>query len=329
MTLYLWEGAKGQVSLLIGGRSIQEMLTDPSVSANLKRQFKQVAEVKNFAEQKLGLKPTQNYEKYLDLGRDYLVMVLTVSPPLKMESYTWWFPIVGTVPYKGFYNKEMGLKEKKSFEDQGYETHFRPSPAYSTLGKLQDPLLNTMLLYGEFYLVSTVIHESVHASLWIPGDVTFNENLASFIGYYGALEYFAQKYGKNNKKYQEALARQTDQKIFATFIKELHDKLKKLYESDAFTANKYERKAHIIEEMKTRYKLDIVKKFKGSGYAGFEQRTWNNAMIMAYQHYDQEQDFFEKLLKQEKGNIAKLMQFLQKQGPSGIQTLRKKFKSPQ
>jgi predicted aminopeptidase len=329
VTLYLWQSVRGQISLLVDGRSIAEMQQDPKVPISLKQQFKRVADVKAFAEQKLGLKPTRNYEKYLDLKRDYLVMVLTASPPLKMESYTWWFPVVGTVPYKGYYDKEMGLSDQKQLQAQGLETHFRASPAYSTLGWFQDPLLSTMLQYGEFYLVSTVIHESVHATLWIPGDVSFNENLASFVGYHGALDYYASKYGKGSKQYQEGLQIQSNQKIFAEFIADLHDRLKRLYESDAFTANKYDRKAALIEEMKSRYRVEIVKKFKGNGYAGFDQREWNNAMIMAYRHYDQEQGFFDDLLKHQKNSIFQLMAYLKTQGPAGIQKLRETYHNSQ
>lgn len=325
MTRYLWQSAQGQMQLLWGGRPISAMLEDPQVPSKLKQQFKLVAEVKEFAEQKLGLKPTRNYEKYLDLGRDYLVMVLTASPPLKMESKTWWFPIVGTVPYKGYYDLNMAKQEQKALEKQGYETYLRPSPAYSTLGWFQDPLLNTMLHYGEFYLISTVIHESVHATLWIPGDVSFNENLASFIGYQGALSYYAYKYGKGSRAYQEALERHADQKIFSAFMQELHDRLKALYESDAFEANKYERKARLIEAMKTRYRLEISKQFKSSGYLGFAEQEWNNAMIMAYQHYDQEQAWFESLFREQGHDLAALMRYLKQQGPGGIKKLRQKY----
>jgi predicted aminopeptidase len=322
---YLLQSVQGQLSLLSGARPIAEMLTDPKVSAAQKAQFREVAEVKRFAETPLGLKPTRNYEKYLDLKRDFLVMVLTASPPLKMESKTWWFPVVGTVPYKGYYDLALARKELKALEAEGFETHFRPSPAYSTLGWFQDPLLNTMLQYGEFYLVSTVIHESVHATLWIPGDVSFNENLASFIGYHGALSYFARRYGRNSTKFREAEAQQGDQKIFAAFMGEVHDRLKALYDSDAFNTNKHERKKELINSLKTRYRQEITPQFKGKGYQGFEQRTWNNAMIMAYQHYDQEQEFLEDLLRQQRGDVAGLMKWLSQQGPQGIQNLRQNW----
>ena len=324
-SLYLLQSVKGQLSLLSGARPIAEMLADPKVSTRQKQQFRQVAEVKQFAETALGLKPTRNYEKYLDLKRDFLVMVLTASPPLKMESKTWWFPVVGTVPYKGYYDLALARKELKALEAEGFETHFRPSPAYSTLGWFQDPLLNTMLQYGEFYLISTVIHESVHATLWIPGDVSFNENLASFIGYHGALSYVARRYGRNSPQFHEAQAQQSDQKIFATFIREVHDQLKALYDSDAFSSNKYERKKLLINRLKTRYRQEITPRFTGKGYRGFEQRTWNNAMIMAYQHYDQEQGLFEDLLQQQGGDVARLMKWLSQQGPQGIQTLRQNW----
>lgn len=307
---YLWQSAKGQAQLLLGGIPISQLQSDPNISIQLKKQFKLVEEVKKFAVQNLKLRPTKNYESYLDLHRDYLVMVLTASPPLKMESYTWWFPIVGTVPYKGFFDKKMGLAEEKKMQALGYETHFRQSPAYSTLGWFHDPLLSTMTQYGEYYLVNTVIHESVHATLWIPGDVTFNENVASFIGNQGALKFYAVKYGEKSKEYVDAVSQLREQKIFADFMNKVALKLNDLYESDLFEANKLERKPKLISELKQKYVHEFLPKVHTKGYAGFEKRPWNNAMLMSYRHYNSEQDKIENFYKKNGSDIPKLMDFL-------------------
>ncbi|MEZ0370337.1 MAG: aminopeptidase [Candidatus Sericytochromatia bacterium] len=307
---YLLQSAKGQAQLLTGGVPISQMLENSATSKTLKRQLQLVTEVKNFAVSDLKLRPTQNYEYYLDLHRDYLVMVLTASPPLKMESRTWWFPIVGTVPYKGYFDKQMGLAEEKKLQDQGFETHFRPSPAYSTLCWFHDPLLSTMLQYGEYYLINTVIHESVHATLWIPGDVTFNENIASFIGNEGALQFYAKKYGKTSKEYKETIDQLADQKLFADFMNKVAEKLNELYESDLFEANKRERKPKLLAELKQKYVKEFLPKVHSKGYAGFEKKPWNNAMLMSYRHYNSEQNTIEKIYKRLGSNIPKLMEYL-------------------
>lgn len=309
---YLYQSVEGQMQLLFEGRPVREMLNDDKVPAELKQQLLLVQEVKAFAEQELKLQPTQNYEKYLDLKRDYLVMVLTASPPLKMESKTWWFPIVGTVPYKGYFDLDMGKAEEAKLQAEGYETHFRASPAYSTLGWFNDPLLSTMMQYGEYYLVNTVIHESVHATHWVPGEVTFNENMASFIGDKGALKFYAHKYGQGSDKYKDAVQKLKDQKVFADFLRKVANQLKTVYDSDAFEANKVEQKAMVLATMKYQYAKNIVPQIKSAGYAGFEQKEWNNALLMSYLHYNTVQDKLEKIYNEYDQDIPKMMEFLKR-----------------
>lgn len=307
---YLYQSVEGQMQLFFEGRPVKEMLDDDSVSTELKNQLMLVQEVKAFAEQELKLQPTQNYEKFIDLKRDYLVMVLTASPPLKMESKTWWFPIVGTVPYKGYFDIEMGRADEAKLQAEGYETHFRPSPAYSTLGWFNDPLLSTMTQYGEYYLVNTIIHESVHATHWVPGEVTFNENIASFIGNKGALLFYAHKYGKGSDKYKAAVQKLADQKVFADFLRQVAQQLKKVYDSDKFDSNKAEQKAIILATMKYQYTKNILPQIKSPGYAGFEKQDWNNAMLMSYLHYNTVQDKLATIYTELDEDIPRLMEFL-------------------
>lgn len=309
---YLYQSVEGQMQLFFEGRPVSEMLNDDTVSDELKNTLRLVQEVKAFAEKELKLQPTQNYEKYIDLKRDYLVMVLTASPPLKMESKTWWFPIVGTVPYKGYFDLEMGKADEAQLQAEGYETHFRASPAYSTLGWFNDPLLSTMTQYGEYYLVNTVIHESVHATHWVPGEVTFNENMASFIGDKGALMFYAHKYGKGSDKYKAAVQKLADQKVFADFLRKVANQLKKVYDSDTFEANKVEQKAVVLAAMKYQYVKNIVPQIKSPGYEGFEKQDWNNALLMSYLHYNTVQDKLQKVYTELDGDIPKMMEFLKR-----------------
>lgn len=307
---YLWQSAEGQAQLLLTGRPVSEILEDPTAAAQLKQQLRLVQQVKAFAETELKLKPTQNYSQYVDLKRNYLVMVLTGSPPLSFQSYTWWFPIVGTVPYKGFFDLEMGQAAQAELEAQGYETNFRAAPAYSTLGWFHDPLLSTMFGYGENYLINTVIHESVHATHWVPGEVTFNENMANFIGNQGVLAFYAQTYGQGSDKYQEALRKLDDQKIFAAFINRVYDELNAIYTSERFEANKAEDKVAAIQRLKQVYVQEVLPQIRSTGYAGFEKQDWNNALILSYRHYNQDQEKLEAIFDRLDRDISKMMNFL-------------------
>lgn len=307
---YLVQSAKGQLQLLSGGEPVASLLKDANTSAKLKHHLQLVQEVKAFAESQLKLKPTLNYQNYLDLKRDYLVMVLTASPPLKMESKTWWFPIVGTVPYKGYFDKAMGLADQKKLQAEGFETNYRPSPAYSTLGWFRDPLLSTMMLYGDFYLANTVIHESVHATHWIPGEVTFNENMASFIGNQGAQLFYAYKYGKESKEYRDTIQTLKEQKIFAQFMNQAAKELERVYQQKRSDAEILNAKQAKLKELKARYVKEILPQIKNPGYVGFEKQDWNNALMMSYLHYNAELDKLEALFEKQGRDIPKMMEFL-------------------
>lgn len=307
---YLLQSAKGQSELLFTGQPITTVLENPSTPAKLKQNLRLVQEVKEFAEKELKLRPTENYKKFVNLKRNYLVLVVTASPPLKMESHTWWFPIVGTVPYKGFFNREMAQAEEAKLKSEGFETHMRSAPAYSTLGWFHDPLISTMMDYGDYYLINTVIHESVHATLWVPGEVTFNENMASFIGNEGALKFIAHKYGQGSDKYKEAVQKLHDQKVFADFIAKVYKRLKAIYDSDRFDANKMEDKKAAILELKRQYVTEVLPKIRSKGYAGFEKQDWNNALIMSYQHYNQDQEKLQEIYDRLGKDIPRMMDFL-------------------
>lgn len=307
---YLWQSAQGQAELLFTGESVVSVLENASTPDSLKQNLRLVQEVKEYGEKVHKLKPTKNYTKYVHLDRNYLVMVLTASPPLKMTSHTWWFPIVGTVPYKGFFDQEMGKEEEHKLQAEGFETYFRSAPAYSTLGWFHDPLISTMMDYGDYYLINTVIHESVHATLWVPGEVTFNENMASFIGNQGALKFIAHKYGRGSDKYKDAVQKLEDQKTFAEFITVAFEELNAIYTSDRFDANKMEDKQAAIVKLKKRYVDEVLPKIRSKGYAGFENREWNNALIMSYRHYNQDQDKLQEIYARLGEDIPRMMEFL-------------------
>src|SRR6185436_12021884 len=117
-------------------------------------------------------------------------LVLTVAYPDRLAIRTWWWPIVGRVPYKGFFDFGAARREQLKFEREGFDTELRPSAAFSTLGWFNDPLLSSTLHSDSTWLVNTVIHELLHNTVWIAGDVTFNESFASFAGNHGAQAFF-------------------------------------------------------------------------------------------------------------------------------------------
>ena len=57
-----------------------------------------------------------------------------------------------------------------------------PIPAYSTLGWLNDPVTAPMLREGRARLIEVVLHELVHATVYVPDEPDWNEGLATFFG---------------------------------------------------------------------------------------------------------------------------------------------------
>ena len=148
--------------------------------------------------------------------------------------YTWWFPIVGTVPYKGFFDKADAEAQVKELEQQGYEASMRGTEAFSTLGWFNDPVVSTTLKNTPIRIANTVIHESVHTTVWIPGGVPFNESLANFIGSEGAVSFFVSRLERcraSGAPCQIAEQRVTAAKKDYAFQFELAEVVTSLYES--------------------------------------------------------------------------------------------------
>ena len=163
----------------------------PTASATaLRRQLQLVVDARAFAQGALGLSGGESFTTYSALERDTLVLVLSAARRDTLAAHTWWFPVVGRFPYKGFFDFAEARRTAQALQRRGYDTYLRPASAFSTLGWFNDPLLSTTLRLDTLDLASTVIHELTHNTLFVKGEVTFNESFASFVGARGAIEFF-------------------------------------------------------------------------------------------------------------------------------------------
>ena len=231
MVLYGLQQLQGQLHIVNNTRPITEVLANPSTPDSIKQKLFVIDEIKEFAVASLGLKNTDNYTSYYDQQDKPVLWVLTIAPPFKVENYQWDYPFLGKLSYKGFFEKERGLKEKQEFEHKGFDADLSPTGGWSTLGWFKDPVLSNMLKRSEGSLAELIIHELTHATLYIKGNVEFNENLATFIGEKGAEQFLMFKYKTDSTILIKYLHRRHDEKVFGEYILQSMDTLKNLYSS--------------------------------------------------------------------------------------------------
>jgi predicted aminopeptidase len=156
----------------------------------VRQKLRVVLAARAYARDSIGLRAKESFTTFSQLEKDTLVLLLSAAYRDRLEPYTWWFPIVGRVPYKGYFDFDAAKRTARQFYLDGYDVSLRPSDAFSTLGWFNDPLLSTSLKRDSLDLVNTVIHELTHNTFYAPGSAAFNESFASFVGARGAAAFF-------------------------------------------------------------------------------------------------------------------------------------------
>jgi predicted aminopeptidase len=187
---YLSRGAWEEGKILARRKPIVEIVRDPRVDPVTRRKLQIVLAARQYAKDSIRLRAKESFTTYSPLDKDTLVLVLSAAYRDRLEPYTWWFPIVGRVPYKGYFDFSVARRDAERFYREGYDVSLRPSDAFSTLGWFNDPLLSTSLRRDSLELVNTVIHELTHNTFYAPSNVAFNESFASFVGARGAAAFF-------------------------------------------------------------------------------------------------------------------------------------------
>ena len=224
---YLSRAAWEEGKILARRQPIAELVAAPGTDSLVRRKLSLVLAARQYAEDSIRLKTEESFTTYSRLDRDTLVLVLSAAYRDRLEPYTWWFPIVGRVPYKGYFDFGEAEKAAKSFLDRGFDVSLRPSAAFSTLGWFNDPLTSTTLARDTLELVNTVIHEVTHNTFYAPGQAVFNESFASFVGARGAAAFFRSRGQEPAALRVEA--EWADDKVLGDFWTELANRLDSAY----------------------------------------------------------------------------------------------------
>jgi predicted aminopeptidase len=284
----------GQLNIIWNAKPVTYYLNDPSFPDSLKVRLELIKEIRKYAIDSLGLKDTKNYQTLYDQKGEEVMWVVMASEPFALKPKEWDFPILGSVPYKGFFKKERAEKLKNELEAEGWDVMVRNPGGWSTLGWFTDPILSKMLMRSEGDIANLIIHEMSHATIFVKDSVEFNENLATFIGDRGAEEFLIYKYGIDSKEYQIYMQEDEDYLKYVNHMLRGAKVLDSLYgtmkESDEITSKRLLKQktiGSIVEAMDT-LSLKLTKhpsrRFKG--------QLPNNAYFMNYRQYQAKQTIF-------------------------------------
>ena len=254
-----------------------------------------VTDIRKFAAEELGLAISKNYTRYVELDRDYLAAVVSACARDSFRRHEWSYPVVGRMPYKGFFDVRDARRERERLEKKDLDVWIRGVDAFSTLGWFTDPLYSYMRNYSPARLADLIIHESLHATVFIKGHVQFNEELAEFVGTQGARLYVQTRYGEDSEQYREIFTSEKDSQNYVDFIQELAAELEAVYSSGVSREEKLIEKERIIAEAQERFDSEYESRFSNDNYRGFSKMSINNAYIELFRLYHAQDNFFAEL----------------------------------
>jgi predicted aminopeptidase len=285
---------------------LEELNGNDETSEDDRRFVQRVEDIRRFALQELGLKKSKNYTRYVELDREYLAAVVSASAKDSFKRHEWWFPVTGKVPYKGFFNVQDARKERVKLEKKDLDVWVRGVDAFSTLGWFRDPLYSYMKKYSDRYLADLIIHELLHATVYLKGQSQFNEELAEFVGTEGARLYMEKIRGAYSPSHDDADAAnaQADRAAYLTFIRGLIAELDELYKGSLPREEKLKKKAQIIETAKASFSESYKERFTTDNYRGFAELPVNNAYLELYRLYHEGDRYYQDLYERSGSDLV-------------------------
>jgi predicted aminopeptidase len=299
---YLAHVTNGQVRILWARRPIPEALADPSLPEDERDRLARVVEVRAFAET-LGLEVDGSYRDYVAWPGDRIVTTVVATRPREIEPAGFWFPIVGRVPYKGYFDPELAHDQAETLRADGLDVCEVSVRAYSTLGWFDDPVTGPMLRQPEGDLVETLLHELVHATAFVSSQPEFNEGVASFIGQEARVRFYAEHDGVAEAQSQQArvdLRRRIRNEMLV-----LRDSIAELYAGPA-AANEIDGKRAEFEAA-TRARVAAFPFEDGRGEEIATQLRLNDACLALTATYGGDAHCYEAALESRGGELAALI----------------------
>lgn len=311
------QALKGQYQMLAHQQPIQKLMDAPDTPERLKARFRLLGELRAFAARDLKLPVDDHYCKYVDLGRPYAVWNVEAAPEFSLQPKTWWYPLVGSLEYRGYFSKPGATNYAYSLRKKGYDVSVGGVVAYSTLGWFKDPVLNTFIYDPDADLAEIIFHELGHQRVFAHGDTDFNEAFATSVGEEGARRWLRVKGDGPGLEAYLAHLRRNEQ--FVRLVMATRTRLEALYGDTRTESGKLrataknkgvsaaqlrEQKQKVLADMKAEYAR--LRAGWGTGeYDGWFAHQVNNAQLNSIAAYYDFVPGFEQMLVQNGGDLEK------------------------
>ncbi len=300
---YLAGQALGQWRLLRARRRVADVLSDGAVDERTKARLRLAMEARTFAIEVLGLRGGDSYTRYLPTHGHAVAWNLTAAPKDQLRPMQWRFPIVGTVPYLGYFEERDARKMEARLRARDLDTYVRPVAGYSTIGITADPIYESMLDEGDARLVEVVLHEMLHGTMYLNGKSAWNESLASFVGVQGAALFFAARGGDGRAVLDEAERRKADERRFSEFLAPVQQALRELYAEPIPRAEKVRRRDEVFAAARARF----AELYPGRRSIFTDAKRLNNAVFASYGVYHDQSGEHEHLFKRVRGDLVRFI----------------------
>lgn len=322
---YYYQSVHGHFSLMGGSRSIDDLLHDQAIDADLKTKLELVREARSYASAELGLPKNDSYHSYAALDREAVVWSVVATPEFSVQPKQWCYPVVGCASYRGYFKKGEAQSYGDGLREQGMDVAVVPNPAYSTLGWFDDPLPSTVIHWPEPYLVGLIFHELAHQQLYVPGDSAFNEAFAMTVEQIGVERWFKSR--GDIKGLNKWRLRKQRRREFTALLLDTRDRLQGVYAAPVSETEKRTRKRAEFTRLKAEY---LRLKERWNGYAGFDrwfESDLNNAGLASVATYDRYVPVFVKLLHDTNGDLNRFYQVCKSLGELPQEKRRVKLES--
>lgn len=302
--------AQGQWQLLQARQPVATVIADPARDGKLRAQLRHSQAARTFASEHLHLPDNQSYRLYADIGRPLVVWNVFATPEFSLAPQTHCFPIAGCVAYRGYYSQSGARGEAALRKLEGLDVYIGGVEAYSTLGWFNDPILNTMLGWGDERLATLIFHELAHQRVYVQDDTEFNESFATFVEQEGTRQWRAYR-GLAPASVNLTLRR--DQ--FTRLVLDTRERLGKLYAQALPTEAMRAAKAAEFERLRRQYRQLRDEQWQGDKrFDAWVNGPLNNAKLLPFGLYDQWVPGFAGVFRQVGGDWPKFYAEVEKLG---------------